>query len=248
MDSEIFDALGRELAPEQVTNRLRAAITSGLLQPGERLNQAELADQLGVSRMPIREALHRLHSEGLVTLQPYRGAIVAGVSRHELQEIYEMRVALEALALRIGYREDRPVDLDRAEDVLRRMERANTSREWLQLNTEFHDLLYVGADRPLLLESIDMLRNKSDRYLRLFAEQRDRKAHAMEEHWAIIAALREGDADAAVHLLQEHLQHTITSLAQTIGDLEADEPGVGDRGPKLVSAASPPRHSPNSEE
>ena len=75
MDLLILEELGRERAPEQVTNRLREAIVSGLLQPGDRLMQEELAERLGVSRMPIREALRRLEAEGLVVLQPYRGAL-----------------------------------------------------------------------------------------------------------------------------------------------------------------------------
>lgn len=223
MDSGLFEMLGRELAPEQVTNRLREAITAGVLRPGERLNQAELAERLGVSRMPVREALHRLHSEGLVTLQPYRGAVVAGVSRRELQEIYEMRVVLETLALRIGYREGRPVDVARAEAILHRLDAVTASEEWLELNTAFHGLLYEGAERPLLLESIDMLRTKSDRYLRLFAARRDRMAHAQEEHWAILHALRNEDVDTSAHLLQEHLQSTIKSLSEPLGELEPDQ-------------------------
>lgn len=243
MDSSLFDTLGRELAPEQVTNRLREAITSGVLRPGERLNQAELAERLGVSRMPVREALHRLHSEGLVTLQPYRGAVVAGVSRRELQEIYEMRVVLEALALRIGHREGRPVDVQRAETVLRRIDAASGSEEWLELNSAFHGLLYAGAERPLLLESIDMLRTKSNRYLRLFAARRDRMAHAQEEHWAILDALEADDVERAADLLQEHLQSTITSLSEPLGELETDEarepPAAAER---AVSSTS--RHSP----
>lgn len=218
----MFESLGRELAPDQVTNRLRQAITSGLLRPGERLNQADLAERLGVSRMPIREALHKLQAEGLVTLQPYKGAVVAHLSKRELQEIYEMRTALESLAVRIAMEEGNEADLDEADRILRRMDETTDSATWLALNTAFHDLLYAGADRPLLLETIDGLRNKSDRYLRLFASKRDRTATAQREHWAIVTALRDRDADRACALLRNHLQSTITSLSATLGDGETD--------------------------
>lgn len=229
MDSTLFESLGRERAPELVTNRLREAITSGVLPPGTRLNQVELAERLGVSRMPVREALRRLEAEGLVILQPYRGAVVAGLSERELQEIYEMRIALEGLALRVALPQTGAATVEQMEDVLRRMDQEPDSDAWLALNAEFHDLLYAGADRPLLLEHIDSLRNKSDRFLRLFAAKRDRTAHAQEEHWAILGAYRDRDVDRACRLLQEHLQSTITSLSETLGpgDLDgAEDPSV----------------------
>lgn len=225
MDSTLFESLGRELAPEQVTARLREAITSGVLQPGERIYQAELAERLGVSRMPVREALRRLQAEGLVTLLPYRGAVVSRLSLRELREIYEMRIALEVLALRIGWEEGDGLALDQMEDVLEQMDEKLDSDTWLALNTAFHDLLYTGADRPLLLENVGMLRNKSDRFLRLFASQRDRTAHAQKEHWAILSALRRNDVDEACELLRHHLESTISSLSEALGAGETEAAG-----------------------
>lgn len=230
MDSTLFESLGRELAPEQVTNRLREAIATGVLRPGERLNQADLAGRLGVSRMPVREALRRLEAEGLVTMQPYKGATVAGLSVAELQEIYEMRMALEVLALDRSLANMDDAHLAAMEALLRRMDDETDGAAWLRANVEFHDLLYARADRPLLLETIQNLRVKSDRFLRLFAAKRDRTSHAQEEHWAIFHALRQGDAGAAGRLLQGHLQSTVTSLSEA---LRADE----DASPSTESTA-----------
>jgi len=222
MDSTVFETLGREPATEQVTARLRQAIATGLLKPGERLNQAEIAERLGVSRMPIREALRQLDAEGLVTLQPYRGAIVSSLSSAELTEIYEMRIALEVLALRRNLPRMGDDVLTAMEALLHRMDDEEDGAAWIAANVEFHDLLY-GRDRPsLLIETIDNLRVKSDRFLRLFVTQRDRTAHAQEEHWAIYRACRRGDVDAAGRLLQGHLQSTVTSLAER---LDADPDG-----------------------
>lgn len=218
MDSKLFENLGRELAPEQVTNRLRDAITSGALTPGERLNQAVLAERLGVSRMPVREALRQLQAEGLVTLLPYRGAIVSGLSLRELREIYEIRTALEVLALRIGWEEGGGLALEDMELVLRQMDDTEDQERWLALNTSFHNLLYGGADRPLLLETIGVLRNKSDRFLRRFAAKRVRTAHAQQEHWSILKALERGDVETACELLASHLRSTVTSLSEALGD------------------------------
>lgn len=216
MDSTLFESLGRELAPEQVTQRLREAIATGVLRPGERLNQADLAERLGVSRMPVREALRRLEAEGLVTMQPYKGAVVAGISAQELQEIYEMRIALEVLALKRALPRMDDDHLGDMKDLLRAMDRESDTGEWVALNRQFHDLLYACADRPLLLDTVENLRVKSDRFLRLFATQRDRTSHAQEEHWAIFHACRQGDVDAASRLLQGHLQSTVTSLSESL--------------------------------
>lgn len=216
MDTTLFNNLGRERAPEQVTSRLREAITSGALRPGDRLLQAELAEQLGVSRMPVREALRRLEAEGLVELQPYRGALVANLSSVELQEIYEIRATLETLALRLGVPSMDATALEKMEATLHRMDTETDSLVWLALNTEFHTHLYKSAGRRLLLEHIESLRNKSDRFLRLFASHRNRIDQAQGEHWTIFRACQERDAQTACRLLQEHLQSTITSLSSTL--------------------------------
>lgn len=222
----IFENLGRERAAEQVVGRLRDAITSGRLRPGDRLMQDELARHLGVSRMPVREALRRLEAEGLVVLQPYRGALVAELSAQELREIYEIRIALETLALRVGVPMMGPDRLRTMEGVLRRLDDELDGGAWVALNAEFHSLLYEACERDLLLETIQNLRNKSDRYLRLFAARRDRTAQAQEEHWAIFDACRRGEAEEAESLLARHLKSTIVSLSATLGQQGA--PG-GDR-------------------
>jgi DNA-binding GntR family transcriptional regulator len=216
MDSLLLKELGRERAPEQVTNRLREAIVSGVLQPGDRLMQEELAERLGVSRMPIREALRRLEAEGLVVLQPYRGALVANLSSVELKEIYEIRIALETLALSFGVPEMDPESFNAMEVILRQMDVETDSATWLNLNSKFHTLLYKSAHRQLLHEHIESLRNKSDRFLRLFASRRDRTAQAQREHWAIVQACRERQIEQACGLLKEHLQSTVASLAGTL--------------------------------
>lgn len=244
MDSTLFSDLRRERAPEQVTERLREAITSGLLQPGDRLLQEELADRLGVSRMPIREALRRLEAEGLVVLQPYRGAVVASLSSRELQEIYEIRVALETLALRLGVPHMDAPTLDALETTLVRMDTEVDSSAWLALNTEFHSTLYGSARRGLLCEHIQNLRNKSDRFLRLFASQRDRTVQAQDEHWAVFRACREGRVDDACRLLEGHLLSTIDSLSET---LRAQERETTPPPEPRASASRPGRDEPDSQ-
>lgn len=222
MDSLLLKELGRERAPEQITDRLREAIISGSLKPGDRLLQEELAERLGVSRMPVREALRRLEAEGLVVLQPYRGALVADLSSLELQEIYEIRIALETLALQLGVPNMGASTLDTMEVTLKQMDTEESSASWLNLNTRFHTLLYESANRPLLVEHIKSLQNKSDRFLRLFVSRRDRTVQAQREHWAIFLACQKGHLEEACQLLQEHLQGTVASLAATLRARETE--------------------------
>ena len=224
MDFLLVEELGRERAPEQVTNRLREAIVSGLLQPGDRLMQEELAERLGVSRMPVREALRRLEAEGLVVLQPYRGALVANLSSTELQELYELRIALETLALGFGIPVMDTQSFEAMEVTLAQMDLETDSTTWLDLNAKFHSLLYQSAGRKLLHEHIENLRNKSDRFLRLFASRRDRTAQAQREHWAIIHACRDRNIEQACNFLRDHLQSTVTSLAGTLRLQEEQTP------------------------
>lgn len=218
------ERLDREKAPEQVLNRLREAIITGQLRPGFRMPQAELAESLGVSRMPIREALNKLEAEGLVVIHPYRGAEVAELSAEELSEIYEIRIALETLALSLGVPQLDASSLEKLRNVLQKMDHEEDSSAWLALNTEFHTLLYQSSSRALLIAHIENLRNKSDRYLRLFAAQRNRTEQAQREHWDIFTACERGDAKKAHTLLAKHLQSTIKSLSKTLAlqPLDAD--------------------------
>lgn len=221
MDTELLSDLGRVSTKDQVTARLRDAITTGVLTPGQRLQQEELAERLGVSRMPVREALRQLEAEGLVTFQPYRGAIVAKLSADELIEIYEIRIALETLALRGALPSFDAARLRNLEATLALMEGTDDSERWLALNRTFHDQLYMHPTRRLLLEHIAALRNKSEPFLRLFAAAPDRTHHAQAEHRAILSACRAGDVDTACRLLGEHLQTTVLSLSSALRERDA---------------------------
>ena len=104
--------------------------------------------------MPIREALSRLEAEGLIVIQPYRGAVVAGLSADELREIYEIRIVLESLTVRLGVETMSEEDLNELRQVLRAMDDERLSEVWLAHNTEFHNRLYAYSHRDLLLEHI----------------------------------------------------------------------------------------------
>ncbi|RUU53480.1 GntR family transcriptional regulator, partial [Mesorhizobium sp. M2C.T.Ca.TU.002.02.1.1] len=133
---------GAALASGRVTDALRDAILSGRLRPGSRVRQEELAEEYGISRIPVREALRQLESEGLVILVPNSGAWISKLDRAECIEIYKIRERLEPLALSESSANLSPETLARLEDLVSRIEAAGSIDEFLQLDREFHLLSY----------------------------------------------------------------------------------------------------------
>ncbi len=199
---------------DEVARALRAAIVRGELAGGAHLRQEELAGQLGVSRLPVREALRQLHGEGLVALSPHRGAVVSSLAPGEVHEIYDIRVALETMALRLALRHFSPAILDQAGAILDDIDRAASVTRWCELNWEFHICLYTPANRPRLLGLIDMMHANVDRYLRIYLGPLRSQARAQAEHRALLAACARYDAPAAIGLLTEHLAGTRDALAE----------------------------------
>jgi DNA-binding GntR family transcriptional regulator len=165
-------------AAESVTRVLRQAILDGVLSGGSMLRQEELARKFGVSRVPIREALLKLEGEGLVETQPRRGVVVTALSAEDFEEILEMRVALESLALRWAAPRFRPEDAAAVREILARAEAglhaaggANLLHEfesrWGDLNWEFHRRLYLPGNRPRLMATLENLHQLFARHLRV---------------------------------------------------------------------------------
>lgn len=198
--------------PGLVAEVLREAILRSLLKGGERLRQDEIAASLGVSRIPVREALRQIEAEGLVTFYPHRGAVVSELSHEEVQEIYEIRIPLEATAIRLAVPHLEEDDLRRAEQILEAMDRETDVARWSTLNREFHTSLYAPANRPRLMALINVLRTNVERYLRIYISLMRHRPNAQREHRRIVAACRRRDAAAAAKALESHLGNTSRSL------------------------------------
>ncbi|HEY0746129.1 MAG TPA: GntR family transcriptional regulator [Steroidobacteraceae bacterium] len=203
----------RQSSPEMIAEALRRAIIEGLLSPGESLRQENLAKHFAVSRIPVREALRQLESEGWVELQRNRGARVTSVSAAEVREIYEIRAALEARALRVAAPMHTPATLEYAAKVLRASCANKDHSRFARFNWEFHLALYAPADRPRLLSMIDSLHAQGERYLRLKLDMPAHKRRSDDEHHQTFTALRDGNVDSAVQILEEHLLKTGELLA-----------------------------------
>lgn len=185
---------------------LRARIITGDLPGGTRLNQAELADELGVSRIPVRDALQALAAEGFVTLGGRAGATVTELSVADLQELYELREAVEPVAARLGTPNLGRAQLLRMQSHQADMETATDDLAWLEANTAFHGVLYERLGRPRMVRLVENLRRQTDRYLRLHLAVIGNTEHLHAEHRRILDAASRGDAPAAEALTRAHLE------------------------------------------
>jgi DNA-binding GntR family transcriptional regulator len=185
--------------------RLRALILRGDYAIAQQLRENELCQILGASRIPVREALHRLAGEGLVEIRPNRGACVSSPSKDELREIAEVCRLLEAHLLRLAVPSLKPDRLTRAEAFLETLDLIDDPLEWARVNWRFHTLLYEAADRPLIIELLTGLRARAERAMLILVSDRQRRAVLNREHRAILTCLRARQAASAVEKLDAHL-------------------------------------------
>jgi DNA-binding GntR family transcriptional regulator len=198
---------------QAVADAVRTRVISGQLPAGTRIDQDALAAEFSVSRMPVREALRQLGAEGFVTIVPHRGAIVTALSPAEVEEIYEIRAALEGVAARHASQALTAGDLDRLRKVLAAMRNEKEIDTWVALNAEFHNAINQASMRPRLLELIQRFREQSQPYIRLYVQRLHKSAQARKEHRAILEALADRDADRAESAVRAHLVGTGRAVA-----------------------------------
>jgi DNA-binding GntR family transcriptional regulator len=188
-----------------LVERLRERIASGELPPGTQLRQDRIAEEFGTSHIPVREAFVQLQASGFVTIVPNRGAFVSAMTAEEAEELTAMRIALELLAL------DSAIDAFGAEDahaaraILERDERAPDVDEWSRDNWAFHRAIYQAGGKRHLLEALDGLWRKADRYLRLVWQLERYQDTSLAEHRAILEAVIARDRRAAKRLTKSHI-------------------------------------------
>ena len=189
----------------RIAAALREDIVTGVLEAGCVLRQERLAEAFATSRMPVRDALRVLEGEGLIHLAPNRGAIVAALNAEEFRETYEMRGALETLALRLAIPDLTERQLDHAEAIHGKAQKADMIA-FGALNKAFHMVLYAPSGRTRLLAQISALNDVADRYLRVAAAHLDYTARSHEEHGRLLESCRRRDAAAAQAILRSHIE------------------------------------------
>ncbi len=191
---------------------LHQAIITGLLAPGEKLHQEELARSLGISREPIRSAILQLASDGLVVVHPHRGATVSALSIERIREIYELRILLESYAIRLGISAMTSDRLARLERIASRLDRAKRSPASVRLRTEFYDVLYDRERHPVLVELIDRLRIDVGRYWMR------RKIVSEQEHGhrPLLEYARSAQVGPALEWLESHFEQVADELVAVL--------------------------------
>ena len=203
----------REYSPirEEVFNMLRQAILNGKLHPGDRLVERELAEQLGVSRTPVREALRKLELENLVTHIPRKGVVVSEISKKDVIEIFDIRASLEGLASSLAAQKATKDDLEGLKELLKEMEKATSSQNSDSLNEihdRFHKRLFDIADSPRLVQMINSLSDYINRFMKAGYSHPGRSSSAMQEHIELLESIEAKDSARAAAIAGKHVMNS----------------------------------------
>lgn len=216
-----FEVTMNEYLPlrDVVFNTLRQAILRGELKPGERLMEIQLANKLGVSRTPIREAIRKLELEGLVLMIPRKGAEVAEITEKSLRDVLEVRRALEELAVELACEKITPEQIQELRDA------AASFRDSLQegditriaeADVKFHDVIYLATDNQKLIQLLNNLREQMYRYRVEYLKRSDFHQQLMDEHEEIIETIERGQKDQAVQVVCQHVDNQVEAVMDTI--------------------------------
>ena len=206
-----------------VFDSIRNGILNGHYALGSRLDQKAIAEDLGVSLVPVREALRMLEGEGLITINPRRGAFVTDISAGELAELYMIRGELEELATRQAVPNLLPDHVAEMASIIDQMEEATIAQDYAQLmalNQTFHFTIYNASNLRLLLEMMTGLWNRSSLYRRVFTYLPQRAVQALQEHREIYGACRDGDVESAGKAVRRNIRQTVITL---LDEFQRDE-------------------------
>ena len=203
---------------EQIAARLRDDVLSGRLPAEQRLAQQELAARFHVSRIPVRDALRMLEAEGLVTYHPRMGATVTALTVADLDELYEMRMALEPANARRAVRALVPADDTALAEHLRAMKAStDDARAWFQAHADFHRVLNERSGQGRINALLDNLRRQTERYVRFFQLVEDNASGLLSEHDRIRVAAKRRNAAEVETAIREHLRMVRDKVVSHLG-------------------------------
>ena len=204
---------------EVVCESLREAIRKGILKPGERIMEIQLAEELGVSRTPVREAIRKLELEGYVVMMPRRGTYVANMSIRDINEIFEIRTALESLSngLAAEHITDEELEhLQRLLVIIGGYIKEGNMEKIVETDIEFHDLMYHAARNQRLVGIISNLRDQLTRFRTLSMSYPGRLEATLDEHKAIVEAIANGDRKLASKSAEKHMENSEKTLLKAM--------------------------------
>ena len=197
-----------------VFNTLRQAILRGELKPGERLMEIQLANKLGVSRTPIREAIRKLELEGLVLMIPRKGAEVAEITEKNMRDVLEVRKALEELAVQLACEKitaEEIEEMKKAAEEFRMILKNKDITEIAEADVRFHDIIYMATDNQKLILLLNNLRDRVE-----YLKREEAHPQLIAEHAAIIEYISKGEKKAATDVMCKHIDNQVTTVIDVI--------------------------------
>lgn len=204
---------------EIVLEALREAIVNGVLIPGERLMEIQLAEEMGVSRTPVREAIRKLELEGFVVMIPRKGAYVAGVSFKDVKDVFEIRAALEGLAAGLAAEKITQEEIEQMERALHYEREPDSLEEMVQSDTDFHALLYKASRNERLINILANLREQIERFRTTSLAVPGRPKTAIQEHRAMVDAIARHDVEDAQSLAAAHIENAANIMYDALREI-----------------------------
>ena len=218
--------LAHRTLKENVTDRIRESIISGKLAPGTELNQAQIAEELGVSRGPVREAMGRLEQEGLIRTVAYKRVFITPMNRRYVEELYSVRAGLETMALEQGIDQLTAKDLQQLERIVDQMRVAARSQQQetlVELDLKFHEYIVRMADHNLILNLWQQLAVGVKRCLHTQHRIYTFLDEVVGTHPTIVTAIAERNKPLAVQILRTHITESAEAIIRGWGDMDFDE-------------------------
>lgn len=209
-----------------VFNTLREAILRGELKPGERLMEIRLANKLGVSRTPIREAIRKLELEGLVLMIPRKGAEVAQITEKSLRDVLEVRRALEDLAVQLACLRMSSQTLEDLKAAAKAFEEILGDEDITavaEADVKFHDVIYMATDNQRLISLLNNLREQMYRYRVEYLKKKECHKQLLWEHQEIIRAIEAGEIDVATKITEQHIDNQVEAVSDALRHLEENQ-------------------------
>lgn len=209
-----------------VFNTLREAILKGELEPGERLMEIALAQKLGVSRTPIREAIRKLELEGLVVMAPRKGAEVAEITLKDLRDVLEVRKNLEELAVELACKKATEEDIEEMRRAHEEFIKTLSQKDLTviaEADVKFHDVIYKTTDNKRLIQILNNLREQMYRYRLEYIKDEKKRMIVTDEHLQIIGAIESKDVKVAKEYIQVHINNQEKTIVEKINAKKAEK-------------------------
>lgn len=204
---------------EEVFYTIREAILKGNLKPGTRLKEIALANEMGVSRTPVRDAIRKLELEGLVVIEPNRGACVSEIARQELNDVLELRRGLEELAIQKACERITTEELENLEAAAEEFSSLVSGRDLKDLaeaDVHFHDVIYRASHNRRLVQILNNLREQMYRFRMEYLKDESSRKLLDQEHHEILEAVRKGDAEAAHKCICQHIDNQYDMILKSL--------------------------------